>query len=382
MRWMIPYDQLSQKQYRVLTSITSELSRAHWVQGFAGSGKTIVLTHLIERVASLDRDATLCFITYTHALKDLVATGISKQIADRVVVKTHTRFMSDHEPFDFVFLDEVQDISPSDLQRIRSLSRNLYIAGDPDQRIYVESAHERQIEHLIAPRSWHLTEIFRLSRLLKAVALHVFSGARVVEGSDAMKGAEVSIRLMKADTPLQEAIWVWNEARRRARPGYPSAILLPTHSAIQSFASLVATYAGLPSPPEVYRRDYSTFNEYWRSHDLPLSYLGNGHGSLPTSDMAPMVYLMTFHSAKGLDFDNVFIPRMNEHTSIVHRDALRRDPELDRRLLFVAVTRSRENLFLSYSSTRPHPYLVGLPGVVASRVPTEAEDVDADEEFF
>jgi superfamily I DNA/RNA helicase len=116
-------------------------------------------------------------------------------------------------------------------------------------------------------------------------------------------------------------------------------------------------------------------------------YLGNKYGSLKASDMNPVVYLMTYHSAKGLDFKYVFIPFLSETKTFVHDTALLGSPGLGRRLLFVAVTRSRENLYLSYSGPKCHPYLSNLPieGVSRSKlsqIKYQHTNKSNDEDFF
>jgi len=65
------------------------------------------------------------------------------------------------------------------------------------------------------------------------------------------------------------------------------------------------------------------------------------------------VTMMTLHSAKGLEFDNVFIPGMEENLFPSSRsvdDGNRLEEE--RRLMYVGITRARKRLFLSYASTR------------------------------
>jgi DNA helicase-2/ATP-dependent DNA helicase PcrA len=62
---------------------------------------------------------------------------------------------------------------------------------------------------------------------------------------------------------------------------------------------------------------------------------------------------MTVHSAKGLEFDWVFITGMEEglfphENSLSDRDGL----EEERRLMYVAITRARQRLYLSHSQTR------------------------------
>lgn len=113
---------------------------------------------------------------------------------------------------------------------------------------------------------------------------------------------------------------------------------------------------------------------------MNLRYLGNGCGDLKEIDQKPMVYIMTYHSAKGLDFDNVFIPQLNEKKQIALNFVLEKNPDLDKRLLFVAITRSRCNLFLTYSSKQPHPLISDLPDLTA--VPYQPSHEDDDEDFF
>jgi DNA helicase-2/ATP-dependent DNA helicase PcrA len=65
------------------------------------------------------------------------------------------------------------------------------------------------------------------------------------------------------------------------------------------------------------------------------------------------IQLMTVHSSKGLEFDCVFITGLEEglfpsERSMTENDGL----EEERRLMYVAITRARKRLYLSYSQTR------------------------------
>jgi DNA helicase-2/ATP-dependent DNA helicase PcrA len=65
------------------------------------------------------------------------------------------------------------------------------------------------------------------------------------------------------------------------------------------------------------------------------------------------IQLMTVHSAKGLEFDAVFITGMEEglfphENSMSDHDGL----EEERRLMYVAITRARKRLYMSFSQTR------------------------------
>jgi DNA helicase-2/ATP-dependent DNA helicase PcrA len=65
------------------------------------------------------------------------------------------------------------------------------------------------------------------------------------------------------------------------------------------------------------------------------------------------IQLMTVHSAKGLEFDCVFISGLEEglfpsERSMTEHEGL----EEERRLMYVAITRARKRLYMSYSQTR------------------------------
>ena len=62
---------------------------------------------------------------------------------------------------------------------------------------------------------------------------------------------------------------------------------------------------------------------------------------------------MTIHNAKGLEFDNVFIAGV-EQGLFPHSNSLESDEEYEeeRRLFYVAITRAKKNLIISYCSNR------------------------------
>ncbi|MEK7132436.1 MAG: UvrD-helicase domain-containing protein [Patescibacteria group bacterium] len=64
------------------------------------------------------------------------------------------------------------------------------------------------------------------------------------------------------------------------------------------------------------------------------------------------VSLMTVHASKGLEFDAVFVVGLEQGLFPSLRDDQERDPEEERRLFYVALTRARKHLFLIYAHER------------------------------
>ncbi|NVE00994.1 UvrD-helicase domain-containing protein [Massilia sp. BJB1822] len=82
------------------------------------------------------------------------------------------------------------------------------------------------------------------------------------------------------------------------------------------------------------------------------------HASLEAGDNQAQagqeaLQLMTVHSAKGLEFDNVFITGLEEGL-FPHESSAKEDGgvEEERRLMYVAITRARKRLYMCFSQTR------------------------------
>jgi len=90
-------------------------------------------------------------------------------------------------------------------------------------------------------------------------------------------------------------------------------------------------------------------------HDLPgfLAHAALESGENQAAEGADALQLMTVHSAKGLEFHAVFITGLEEglfphEQSVLEDDGL----EEERRLMYVAITRARTRLYLSFAQTR------------------------------
>ena len=142
------------------------------------------------------------------------------------------------------------------------------------------------------------------------------------------------------------------EAEKAVKIGETVAILIPTQNAILSFAQDLLRIKGYePWNVELNRygrTDYDSLNRYFELCEIPIQYVGNSYGNF--SEESKKITFMTYHSSKGLDFDNVFLPFLNNSLFIVP------DESLSKTLFMVAMTRSRNNLYLTYSGYK-HKYV-------------------------
>ena len=97
-------------------------------------------------------------------------------------------------------------------------------------------------------------------------------------------------------------------------------------------------------------------------------------GREKTEDRAG-ISLMTMHGAKGLEFDRVYLPFLNEEEIPGSRSVSAEQLEEERRLLYVAMTRARTGLYLSCTvkkrggRSRPSRFLKEIRGIDVTGAP-------------
>ncbi len=95
--------------------------------------------------------------------------------------------------------------------------------------------------------------------------------------------------------------------------------------------------------------------------------LSSGQDEVDSTDK---VKLMTVHTAKGLEFNYVFIIGMNEGVFPNYRSLSKTKYEEERRLAYVAMTRAKKELYISYH--RGHIYATGVESGMPSSFIKEA----------
>jgi superfamily I DNA/RNA helicase len=358
MQWMISINQLGAQQARILDDVIADATRTHWIAGYAGTGKTVVITHVIERMLSRSKSPYICFLTYTHALKDLVHSGLSPRALSRVTIQTIDSFLASNEQYDYILVDEVQDVTEPAIKKIFARSKHVIAAGDPDQSIYLGRVDPAKLRELLGGARKHtLKHIQRLSLKIYQLATSILPEAEIVKGAQ-VNGEGNNARMIKGTSKKDEFSKVYTESVRVSSIEHPSAILFPTHDQIHEFASIISGNNGWGRPPEREKSgritSYEAFNDFFVVNKSPLRFLGSNNGSLPESDSIKLVYLMTYHSAKGLDFNNVFLPDLTNEIKLDAKDHRFSNAKNERRHFFVAITRSKENLYLSYHGTKHH----------------------------
>ncbi len=349
---MIREDQLDPDQ-RDFINVESKKQGNIWVKGFAGSGKSVLLVHSLKNIIQKEPNAKVAVVVYTHSLIDMFKTGMKElNLPSSIPVMTYYEFVDrDFHNYDYIFCDEVQDLPAKVLYAMNNRARKVIVAGDSNQSIYDIDPRWKesvvspdQVGDIINARAFTLNMIHRLTRSIINAVQKIMPSMNIWGAKRDLTKVDVNIRLCEATSEKEEVNYIYQEALKGTNVGDTAAVLFPTNDSIIKFANLILSVKNKPQWTAKENRwgrpDYGDLNEHFRSNGIKLQFIGSGYGKLKNAEQNKEAILMTYHSSKGLDFDNVFLPFQNAHFYL--------HPNNAETLFMVAMTRSRKNLYLTY----------------------------------
>lgn len=266
--------------------------------------------------------------------------------------------------YEYVFVDEFQDTNGVQYELLKRLSRgHMTVIGDPLQSIYgfrgaSSDIFNRFQQDFLNCREYVLVKQYRSGRRLFEASHALFPESVVLKTVAAQPG---EVAIVATENEHTEARWIGREIAARmggmdlneVRAGENGqlrfsdfAIMYRTHDAGRVVAETLAE-AGIP---------YYVVGEVSPYEDVYIQ--------------ADKVTLLTMHAAKGLEFSHVFVCGCEEGLIPYTKKAL--DPffEEEKRLLYVAMTRAKQALFLLTTQWRyrrvavPSRFLALLPDSV------------------
>jgi hypothetical protein len=233
----------------------------------------------------------------------------------------------------WIFIDEFQDINDTQYNFIRALhhpNATVTIVGDDAQNIYTWRGS--CVDYILNfHKSFSDVADFQLSTNYRSAASIVAVANSIMRYIPTLDHKELMMAAPHApagDRPTvnyfartsEERDWVCEAAARAVHTG--ATVIL------SKFNSVLYAYEAALLKLGVRVRFVQGDGE------------GQPHGP-------PTVFLSTFHGSKGLEWDHVFLVRMNDEVFPQQKDE---DSVLqERRLFYVAVTRARRSLTFSYS---------------------------------
>lgn len=361
--WLVPREDLTPTQVQ---AIELNARHNHVVTGGPGSGKTVVLAYraatLIERGTP---DSKLKIIVFTKTLRDYIKPEAQRFLDvpescfgtfDQFCRDLYQRKVSRHLPwdeenkrpdfdgirsgvlnflrtahdppeFDAILVDEGQDLDAEALELLRLVSKHVTVMMDEKQQIYdTGSAIREALTALgLTSVSVNLTDTYRCCPYISALAGHFI----LDPAQRAFFVRQTRTEQTERETPLLYLAPDFDEEKRRLadlinerlQRNDRIAVLLPFNRQVHGFQAGLAEYGVDAEVPPKRANAAHTTAEYDWSSDRPK--------------------LMTYHSAKGLTFDTVFLPRLTP------RSFANTAENILFRQLFIAIARATRWVYLS-----------------------------------
>ena len=302
------------------------------VAGCAGSGKSVIAMHKAEQLHKKGQDVIL--IAYTRSLSRFMKNGKADS-SFRFFHHHLWKYKLKMPKADYIIVDEIQDFTREEIQEFINATRKHFLFfGDTAQSIYRQYGKQTMtIAQIAAMTGLKTLQLFNNYRLPRPVAkiTQDYVGVDVQEYKEKV--------YQNKETELPHLIHFDNEQKQ-----------------IEALLRLVKDNVGrnigilLPNNPEVIRisqefMDNDVECEFkYNKGDNDFDYVDN----LDFNTVLPKI--LTYHSAKGLQFDMVILPMYNGAN----------DDE-SRKALYVAMTRTMHSLFVLYSTQSLLPPLDRVP---------------------
>ena len=239
---------------------------------------------------------------------------------------------------DYILLDEAQDMTVGKLRVLKALTRkSLTIAADVAQKIYKTSFTWKEVGVDISGRSSKsLSKSFRSTKQIVVLAEDLMAHNRIKAGSSSEYTSAV-LPEIEGDKPRLVRCRSYREEN-------------------EYLISLVKTYmtAGDEVIGIVCRTDQSVYDMkrlLMRFGLVPEIIDKKKKEEAEWSLLRPGIKIVKAHSSKGLEFDRVIIPNLDDNiypfkTFKVDEDQLEETLKTERSLLYVAMTRARATLVM------------------------------------
>ena len=300
------------------------LDRSLVVSGCAGSGKSVIALQKAKRIqAERGRDYTV--IVFTKALKDYMQAGRQELgLNDAFYYHWDWKNRRGMPKADYVIVDEAQDFTREEIREfINSARRNIFFFGDTAQSIYgglKNTLSMREIGNML-PNADAVPLYFNY-RLPKPVAkvTQDYIGVGVDSYRErTYKSTENQkprfIRYSSGEDQIKAIVRII-----KARNLTDVGILVPHNESIPQMSKQL--------------------NSQGINHEIRYNDRNDFHNNVDTLNFnSTNPKLMTYHSAKGLQFETVFLPYVESANS-----------DDDKKALYVAMTRTYRNLYVMYNS--------------------------------
>lgn len=314
-----------------LDLIGDTIDKSMIVAGCAGSGKSVIAMYKAQQILESNGDVIL--IAYTKSLNRYMRQGKENSLNGRFFY--HWQWIDQGMPkADYIIVDEIQDFDKDEIMQFINAARKCYFFfGDTAQSIYRAFGKETlTIDQISSMTGIAVSRLYNNYRLPKPVAKITQGYLGLTEEQDKVREYSESLYLSSENTlpvfiecdskqgQIERIVSLINDNKYRN-----VGILVPENDLVLEIMNAFTT-----SKFACEFKYNAGYNDSKNKDTL------NFKSERPK--------LMTYHSAKGLQFETVILP--------FYQGANNSD---EKKALYVAMTRTYRNLYVLYNGDFKEP---------------------------
>lgn len=367
MAWIVPFEDLTLPQQQ---AVEAEAEESQLLIGGPGAGKTVVLAHRLKRLLDDGNDVHL--FAYTKSVTEYIQSDLEAlKIASHVstidswarkwyqenvgqalpkdgkkpdfdaIIETVTDALreADEYLFHHVLIDEGQDLDSLRVALLKEMSNAFTVAADDKQLLFTDGTQLQHLQSELNLANHSLLATYRCCEFISKVAARFLNDKHAAEFVAQTQGYSDNAR---------QVAWKDTDDRDEEMDALAQAIQDSQNQGDTTLAILAPTNSsayGIRKSLEERGVDCGQYESApWK----------------PPLDLSKPV-ILTYHSAKGLTVDAVFLPRLMPH-GFGHFETNAEKM----RTLFVGITRATSYAWLGGSGTVCEPIKDALDAAVAA----------------
>lgn len=325
-----------------LELIEKNIDKSMIVAGCAGCGKSVIAMYKAQQILESNGDVIL--IAYTKSLNRYMSQGKENTLDSKFFY--HWQWVNQGMPkADYIIVDEIQDFEEKEIQQfIDSARKCFFFFGDTAQSIYTAFGKQTlTIDQISLMTGVPVYRLYNNYRLPKPIAKITQNYLGLSEDNSVSQFSD-SIYLSK-----ENALPVFVECSSKQKQVDAIMSIIKTGK-YQNVGILVPENDQVIEIMNVFTTSKFACEFKYNARKNDTSNKDRVWDTLDFTTTRPK--LMTYHSAKGLQFQTVILPFYQGVKSVDERKAL-----------YVAMTRSYMNLYVLYDGELKEP-LSNVPSML------------------
>jgi hypothetical protein len=354
MSWLIPENKLDSSKRHPIDDLNIH-SNDVCLKGFTKTGKTLCLIHLIRKILLCKPNLSILFIVSRNIEVEKYRIAF-KELNIKVQICTYHKYLSNLQKCDFIFCDDIQNISVSTLSAIANSANRIIVAMNPYMPIFEKDLLSQEptvtiddVLEMLSPRVYELQYLHKRPINIDLIK-NLISETGLNNSNQILSRIGTLPKICKADNEDSEIDYIISEAKRAIAYGNDVGILLPTNKAIMDFVQRVIKKEGGKTweikVDKWGKIDFSQLNQHLSKEGISLNCLGTE--TYHYTEMPKAIRVINYYNSMVYEFDTVFIPFLNSNLLIHSNDIIARN------LFLYSILSSNYCLYMSYSGNKHH----------------------------